>query len=66
LAHVSVKADISGRNWSDLRGNFLTNVYLDKKPIQIRTQDPDLGSGPDLPWRRSAYSECSCLALFYD
>jgi len=31
--------------------------------IQIRTSNTDSGSGPDLPWRRSALSECSCFIL---
>jgi len=28
--------------------------------IWIWTADPECGSGPDLPWRRSTLSECCC------
>jgi len=51
---------ISGEKLSDLHEHLIADVSLDEEvPLNFESH-PDLncGYGPDLPWRRSALSEC--------
>ena len=55
------------KNWSNLRGNFVIDVFFDKE-VFVKfwkssgfSSDSHSWSGSDSPWPRSALSEYSCF-----